>query len=322
MKKKVFYISVSILVLVGLITILMYNKKANINKVYDSVVYIESIDEETVTSGSGFIYKVEDNKNYIVTCYHVIEGYTDVYVYNNNKEKVKANILNYDEYTDIAVLTIEDSLGLKEISIGDSTKSNVDDEIYVVGTPIEISNINTISDGIINAIDKEITITTTHGTSNLKSIAVSAKVDYGNSGGPLLNKNNEVIGMMFVKELDEISFALPINFVMDIVNKLENNELNRPSLGAVMCNTTNTELLNEYNIKIDNVNGVVLIKVNKDHSLYKAGLQKGDIITKLDDKEVGNVNELREELYRKEVGDSTSIEYYRNGTYYGVDIEL
>ncbi|MBR6690875.1 MAG: serine protease [Bacilli bacterium] len=319
MKKILGYIGIIILILGSLITVLILNKKDNI---YNSVVYIESIDETTIRSGSGFVYKIEDGINYVVTSYHVIEGYTDVYVYNNEKEKVKADILNYDEYTDIAVLTIKDVLKLKEISIGNSDKVNVNDKIYVIGTPLDISNINTKVAGTILSVNKKITIETTHGSSNLNVIEVNAKVDDGNSGSPLLNSINEVIGMMFIKENDEVSYALPINFVMDIAEKLESKELNRPNLGAVMCNTTNTDLLNEYGINTNHDYGVVLLEVNSLSVLDNAKLQKGDVITKFDNKKITNVNQLREELYKNKIGDKIEIEYYRDVTPHKVIIEL
>lgn len=320
MKKLLVYIGIVILILGSLITVLIFNKKDN---VYDSVVYVESIDEQSIRSGTGFVYKIEDGINYIVTSYHVIEGYSDIYVYNNDKDKVKASILNYDEYTDIAVLTINDSLGLKEISIGDSDKVKVNDKIYVVGTPLDINYINTKVEGKVTFVNKEITVDTTHGSSNLDTIEVSADVDYGNSGSPLLNSDNEVIGMVFVKEENkDISYAIPINFVFKIVRKLENYELDRPNLGAVMCNSTNIELLNEYGISIDDIKGVVILDVTDLYPLDNIGLQKGDVITKFNNKEISNVNILREELYKKEIGDIVGIEYYRNGIYYKVDVEL
>lgn len=323
MKKILFYLCIVILILGSLITVIIFNNN-KLDFANKSVVYIESINEDVIKSGSGFVYKVEDNKNYIVTSYHVIEDYTNVYVYNSDKKKVSASVLNYDEYTDIAVLVIEDNLDLKEINIGNSNSINREDEIYVVGTPLNIENINTVTEGKITVQNKEITINTTHGSSNLDAIEVSAEVDYGNSGGPLLNKNNEVIGVMFVKEesVNGLSYALPINYVMDIVEKLENNELKRPNLGAVMCNTTNTKILNEYGVSVDDIVGVVILNLNKSYILDSAGLQKGDIITKFDNIEISNVNELREELYKKTVGDVVGIEYYRNGMYYEVNIQL
>lgn len=323
MKKIVFYISILIIILGSLITVLMFNRYSK-NYINDSIVYIESIDSETIKSGSGFVYKIMDSETYIVTSYHVIENYNDIYVYNNDKDKVKADIVNYDEYTDIAVLSINNKLDLKEINIGDSDKVNDRDNIYVVGTPIDIKNINTKVSGIVFNNKKEITIKTTNGSSNLETIEVSANIDYGNSGGPLLNSNYEVIGMMFVKNetTSNRGYALPINFVIDIASKLINNELKRPSLGAVMCNATNLELINQYGINIDNINGVVILEVKDNGLLSNLGLQKGDVITKFDSKLVNNVNEFREALYKKEVGNITQIEYYRNENYYIINIEL
>jgi len=322
MKKILIYVGIIVLMLGSLITALILKKCDKLENAYDSVVYIESIDDETIKSGSGFVYKIKDGINYVVTSYHVIEGYTDIYIYNNNKDKAKAKILDYDEYTDIAILSIEDNLDLKEANIGNSGDINIDDKIYIVGTPIDISNINTISHGKISSANKEKIITTTHGSSNLNTIQVKAKVDNGNSGGPLLNDNNEVIGMMFIKENDEVSYALPIDFVMNIVKRLENNELERPNLGAVMCNSTNIELLSEYEINVDNINGVVVLEVIDNYPLNIVGLLKGDIITKFNDIEISNVNELREELYKKTVGDIIVIEYYREGKYNTVEVKL
>ena len=215
MKKILIYIGIVLFILSSFITVLMSNK----NDINDSVVYIECVDEVSVRSGTGFVYKADNGKNYILTSYHVIEGYNDIYVYNSNKEKIKAKILNYDEYTDIALLAIEDKLNLKEVVIGDSSKVKETDKVYAIGS-LDLENLNSKSKGEIIDIKKEITIETTHGSSNLNTIELNIGVTYGNSGGPLLNKNNETIGMMFVKkENKNIAYALPINFVIDIVKK-------------------------------------------------------------------------------------------------------
>lgn len=317
MKKIFVYISIILLILGSFITVLIFNK----SDIKDSVVYIECIDEVSVKSGTGFVYKVDRDKDYIITSYHVIDGYSDIYVYNSDKEKIKANILNYDEYTDIAILTIEGTFNLKGISIGDSEKIKEKDKVVAIGS-LHLKNLNSKSNGKIIDIQKEITIETTYGSSNLNAIELDIDVTYGNSGGPLLNKNNQVIGMMFVKaENQNIAYALPINFVMDIVRKLESNELQRPNLGAVMCNSTNTALLTEYGINIE-IEGVVLLGLNELGVLYKLGLQKGDVITEFNGITINNVNELREELYNNEKGSNIEIKYYRDGIYYKVNIEL
>ena len=315
MKKLFICIGIVLLILGSFITVLIFNK----NNKNDSVVYIECIDEISVRSGTGFVYKVDSGKNYIVTSYHVIEGYSNIYVYNSDKKKIKASVLNYDEYTDIALLTIEDQLDLKEIVIGDSSKIKENDKVYAIGS-LDLENIE--SKGKVIDIKKEITIDTTYGSSNLNAIELDVDVTHGNSGGPLLNNKSEVIGMVFVKEENKnIAYALPINFVMDIVEKLESNKLKRPNLGAVMCNSTNTNLLNEYGIDID-VEGVVLLELNELGVLHQSGLQRGDVITEFNGISINNVNELREELYKQEKDDNVEIKYFRDGIYYKINVEL
>lgn len=318
MKKYLLYIG--LLILVVLTFVLLCNQKETFN---DCVVYIESKDEETIKSGSGFVYKVENNKNYIVTNYHVIEGYSDIYIYNKSKKRIKAEILNYDEYTDIAILIIDNKLNLKQIDIGNSDDIELNDNVRAIGTNDNLENINEISKGNVISLNKNITLETNHGNSYLEAIELSIDVSYGNSGGPLLNENNKVIGMMIAKEKDKnIAYALPINYVMDMVTKLENQELYRPNLGAVMCNSTNTELLNEYGIQIKSVSGVVILNLNEKGLLYKKGLQIGDVITKFENDYIYDVNSLRSKLYQKQVGDMVEIEYYRDGIYYKLNMSL
>lgn len=315
MKKILVYISIILLILGSFITVLIFNK----SDIKDSVVYIECTDELSIRSGTGFVYKIDSGRSYIVTSYHVIEGYNDIYVYNRDKQKIKASVLNYDEYTDIAILTID--YKLKEVVIGNSSNIKKQDKVYAIGT-LDLKNINIKSKGKIIDTEKEITVSTTHGSSNLNTIEISIDVTYGNSGGPLLNTSDEVIGMMFVKEENEnIAYALPINFVIDIVKKLETHQLQRPNLGAIMCNSTNTELLKEYDIKVEK-NGVVLLELNELGILHESGLQKGDVITEFNGIITNDVNELREELYKKEKGNNVEIIYYRDGIYYKVNVEL
>ena len=295
-----------------------FDKKVDL---YDCNIYIEAINDNKGSRGSGFVYKVENNKAYIITCYHVIEGYNDIYVYNINNKKVKANLFKYDEYTDIAILEINNTLNLKKVKIGDSNKINKGDNIYIISNSL---NKESLTNGVITFIDKKITFNTTHGSSNVSAIEIDANIVKGNSGGLVLNYNSEAIGMIFLKEADlnDVAFALPINFIMDIVSKLENNELNRPNLGAIMTNTTNVDLIREYGLKESNIEGVILLYINGNSILDNAGLINGDIITRFNNIDINNVNELREELYKKVVGDTVNIEYYRDDIYYKVNVKL
>lgn len=323
MKKILKYVLI-IVIFVLLISLIYLNKHNDLGDVSNFSVYIECIDNDSISTGSGFVYKESNNESYIITNYHVIESYSDIYVYNADKNKIKANILSYDEYTDLAILTINDDLGLDKASIGNSDKLNIGDKIYTVGTPMNINYINTITNGEITNLNKKITIDTTHGMSEFDTIEIGAEVESGNSGGPLLNSKGEVIGVIFVKEEsnNNIAFALPINSVMEIVAKLENNEIVRPNLGAVMTNTTNIELMNKYGIDEVEVNGVILLEVKDGYTLANNNLIVGDVITQFNNIKINNVNELRKELYKFNKGDKVEIEYYRSGIRYKVNVEL
>lgn len=319
MKKKIVYVCL-IIVLIGL-TFIAYNQ--TIKNHSNSVVYIEAKNEVVLKNGFGFIYKIADNKNYILTNYHVVEETNDIYIYTAKNKKVKVFLLGYDEYTDIAILVLEGNFNLSTVTIGNSNEVEINDKIFVLGTPQKRENYNSKTKGIITKKTKEISVEMTSGTSILDAIEFSADIDYGNSGSPLINEKNEVIGMVFVKEkTKDIGYALPINYVMEIANKLEKNELNRPSLGAVMCNSTNTEMLNKYNIDIVDITGVVLLDLNESGVLYQFGLNKGDIVTKFNNESNLNVNILKKELYLKEKGNTVNIEYYRDGNYNTIEIKL
>lgn len=315
MKKIKYIIILGIVFLMAIV--FFYNNNSNID---NYIVYIECIDNNVISSGSGFVYKEKDNKNYIITNYHVIEEYNEIYVYNKNRDKIRASVLKKDEYTDLAILVIEDKLGLNSAIIGNSNEININDNIYAIGTQ-DINSISEVTKGVITKLNKKISIDTNHGNSEFDVIEMNIGVDSGNSGGPILNDNNEIIGVVFIKDesRNNIAYAMPINFVLDIVEKLENNKINRPSLGAIMTNTTNIELMNEYGINNVEVTGVILLDV---YDSYNYGLQKSDVITKLDNKDISNVNQLRKELYKFNKGDTVEIEYYRNNISYKVSIIL
>jgi serine protease Do len=312
--RKILYIKVIVLILFALFLINVFIHKNNINKIYNSLVYIECIDESTITSGMGFVYKADDNKNYIVTNYHVIQGYFDIYVYNIKKEKVRANLVNYDENNDIALLVIDDKLGLNEVSIGNISNIKKGSKIFVV-EPLLKSNNKTIYEGKVLNFKKSLNIGI-----DFSAIEILAKTEPGNSGGPLLDKDGKVIGMMFLKDSSKsnIGFAIPINFVIDTVKKLEN----RPNLGAVMTNTTNIDLIKRYDIELVDVSGVILLEMDYKGLLYQYGLEKGDIIVSVNMIDITNISEFRGELYKYKKGDIIQLMYYRDNKYYNIRIEL
>lgn len=222
MKKYLSYVLASILsVFVCLMFMFfMQNKRYDISSVEQSLVYIEAVDDNIISSGSGFTYKIKDNKTYIVTSYHIVKDYEKIYVYSFNKMKVSANIFGFDEISDIAILEINDDLNLKKVKMGDSSKLSIGDEVYAVGTPIDYRYFSTYTKGIISYLNREIEV----DGNTYKTIQIDTSINNGNSGGPLIDKKGNVIGVVFIKEsdIDGVSFVLPINDVMKIVNKIDN----------------------------------------------------------------------------------------------------
>lgn len=222
MKKVLISLSIIILsfILSSIITIFVLNKDYDIGKINESLVYIEAMSLEDVSSGSGFVYKTENSKNYIITSYHILNGYDDIYVYNKDGNKLKADIFGYDGDSDIAVISVEDKLNLKDVKIGNSDNLKVTDEIYAVGTPIDYRYFGTITKGIISNLDRKIVV----DGREYNTIQIDSNINLGNSGGPLLDKKGRVVGLIFIKEndIDGVGFAIPINFVMKILEKIEN----------------------------------------------------------------------------------------------------
>lgn len=222
MKKKLIYLVIA-LILISCIFILFFFQNKRLQKIYDSVVYIESIGNDLKKYGSGFVYKSKHDRNYIITSYHVVNDSKYIEVYNTKKQKEVANLVAYNKKADIAILTIKNNLGLKNINIGNSKKVNIGDEVYVVGTPIDIKYISTMSTGIISFVNRDVIVKISNSNIKYKTLQISAPTEPGYSGGPVLDKKGNVIGMMFIKEenAEGISFALPIDYVMNVVDELD-----------------------------------------------------------------------------------------------------
>lgn len=310
--KKLKYIILILFIVVFRIIISL-----NDYKPINSLVFIESIGDDFIKEGMGFVYKIENNNNYIVTNYHVIDNNDYVYVYNHYNDKVVANIVDYDIYSDIAILEIEDKLDLKEAKINiNNVKEN--DEINYFN--IRKSNIKSAK---VLSLDNEIILNSDYGNSFYNAISIDGDIARGNSGGAIFNVNNEVIGLIsLMEDNNNIGFYIPIGYVMNIVTKLENHELIRPNLGAVFANTTNSDILNEYEISVDIEKGVVILAVTEDYPLNKTGLVKGDVITKVNNVIIDDVNDLQREIYSCNIGDTITLEYYRDNKANKVDVVL
>lgn len=289
----------------------------SIKNVYDAVVTVTSyIDDTKVGTGSGFIYKKDDNKGYVLTNCHVIDDSNRFEIILSNGETVEAKLLGKDEYSDIAVLSIDKDKVTKVATLGDNDLIEVGNTVFTVGSPMGEEYSGSVTRGIISS--KERTVETDDVVTTV--IQTDASINPGNSGGPLVNLAGEVIGITSMKlastQIEGMGFAIPINDVKEYVKYLEEGkEISRPALGVSMINATDRYKLYYYRINVSsNVDsGVVIAKIQNNAPADKAGLKIGDVITKIDDKKVENISKLRYYLYKYSLGDKITITYMRDG---------
>ena len=178
----------------------------SINKIYDAVVVIQTYRNGKLnSSGTGFYYKKDDKKGYIITNYHVVEDGDSIKVTNTSDVESQATLLGSDEYLDIAVLSVDVSNVIKVAELGDSSKVNVGDTVFTVGSPLGIKYMGTVTKGILSGKNRQVTVKLSNGSFIMDVLQTDAAINPGNSGGPLLNINGEVIGVTSLKLVqDEI----------------------------------------------------------------------------------------------------------------------
>ena len=285
--------------------------------VYDAVVTVQSYYNDDLTgTGSGFVYKKDDKNGYILTNNHVISSANNYKVLLQNGKEVDAKLLGADEYSDLAVLSIDKSEVIKVAKLGDSDMVTVGNTVFTVGSPMGSEYSGSVTRGIISA--KERTVETDSVVT--KVIQTDAAINPGNSGGPLVNLAGEVIGITSMKlaseKIEGMGFAIPINDAKVYVQNLEKGEaISRPVLGVSLINLSDRYRLFYYGINVDPSieSGVVVADVQKGSSAEKAGLQRGDVIVKFDDTKIESLSNLRYNLYQYNIGDKVKITYFRNG---------
>jgi len=267
--------------------------------------------------GSGFFISSE---GIIITNRHVVrDENADYSVITDNGERMEAEVLARDEAQDIAFLKVEGD-DYPVIDLADSDKIRVGETAIAIGYALAEFE-NTASKGIVSGLHRRVTATDGVSLEVLENvIQTDAGINFGNSGGPLINIKGEVIGINTAKEIESgnIGFAIPINYVKPIINSvLERGEIVYPFLG-VRYVLIDEEIKREKDLPIDR--GALIVEgrpgessVITDSAADRAGLQEGDIIIKLDGKEVDSRNTLFRRILDYSPGDSVTITYLRDG---------
>ena len=278
-----------------------------VEKVYDSVVTVKNyVRNQLYSTGSGFVFKVDNKYGYILTNYHVISGGNEVsVVFTNNKDE-KVTIVGYDEYSDIAVLAVDKSLVLATAQLGSSNNMRIGDTTFAVGTPVDSSVYSwSVTRGILSGKDRMVQV----DNYVMSVLQTDTAINSGNSGGPLCNSNGEVIGITNMKlassQIEGMGFAIPIeDAVKNAETIISGKKISRPYLGISIYDS------NSY---FNNTSGVYVESVEKNGATDKAGIKSGDKILKVNGVEIANTSYFRYQLYKYNIGDKIKITIERNG---------
>ena len=280
-----------------------------------------SQDSQTVEkgTGSGVIWKKENGKAYIITNNHVIEGASKVEISLYDGKKTTAKVVGADALTDLAVLTIDASYASATLPFGDSNSIRPGDTAIAIGNPLGLDFSRSVTQGIISATNRSVSVDTSDGAWELNVIQTDAAINAGNSGGALINTSGEVIGINSMKisesGVEGLGFAIPSNDVIPIVNELiKNGKIARPYLGVSLANVEEIPQYYVQNVPEAAHSGVMVTGVENNSAAAKAGFQQQDIIVAVDGEKVSTAAELRKQLYTKKIGDQVSFTIYRGTT--------
>ena len=293
----------------------------------DSSESSNSSELKPASSGSGVIYKKSGNTAYVVTNNHVVNGAKKLSVILSDGTNVNAEVVGTDVWTDLAVLKISGDNVTATMDFADSDKIAVGETAFAIGSPLDVNLSNTVTKGIVSAVNRQIPMDVDGDGKNdwnQTVIQTDAAINPGNSGGALINNEGKLIGINESKiakatsnvSAEGIGFGIPSNEVKLITEQLEQSgKVIRPALGVqlVSVNTVDSDTLKSQ-LNFEGKQGVVVRFVENGTPAAQAGIEKYDIITKLNGEDVKDVAAVRKYLFEKtKIGDTVKVTYYRNG---------
>ena len=293
------------------------NSVVSINTTASAGINIFGQTVETASAGSGFIISPD---GYIVTNYHVVKDATSVKVTLYSGDTYNATVIGGDSDYDVAVIKINAG-SLPAVTLGSSADVNVGDTVLAIGNPLGELTFS-MSQGIVSCCDRAINV---DGTP-FNMIQVDASINPGNSGGPLVNLYGEVVGIVSAKyssysntTVEGLGFAIPISDVQAIITDIiENGQVTGKAYLAIKAGTMTEQMAAQYDIDI--TEGVFVYSTESGGAGEKAGLQLGDVITKLNDTTITSMTDLTMAKKGYKAGDTVTLTVYRSGEY--ITLEL
>ena len=288
--------------------------------VIDSVVSISSATAGGTATGTGILMSSD---GYIITNHHVIKGAAVILVLDNSGNQYEAQIVGSDETSDLAVLKVE-ATDLKPAEFGNSAVLRVGDSVVAIGDPLGTQLRGTMTNGIISAINRDLTV----NDRKMTLIQTNAALNNGNSGGPLINCYGQVIGINTIKmssyysssaSVEGLGFAIPINSAKPIIDELieKGYVSGRPAIGI-----SSDILPVAFRIYYNLPSGVYVASVSSGSDAAAKGIAKGDIITAINGTEVSTIEELNTVKNQFVAGDTVTLTVFRSGQYYDVEVRL
>jgi serine protease Do len=271
-------------------------------------------------TGSGIIFQKANGKALIVTNNHVIEGGSSFKVNISSEDgdhhEVDAKLLGSDQYTDLAVLEIDDKYVPKVAEFGNSDSLKAGEPAIAIGNPLGLGRSITV--GVISSPKRTIEVSSNMATDVIQT---DAAINPGNSGGALVNVAGQVIGINTLKISDQgvegLGFAIPVNEARPVIESLvKDGKVQRPYLGLSLIDLSNLPVyvLEELRLPGSVREGVAVAEVVPSSPADQAGLQPRDVIVALDGQEISSSSELRKYLYtKKEIHQKVNVTYYRHG---------
>ncbi len=279
-------------------------------------IFLEN-SQEKLGLGSGVIIS---SNGYILTNQHVAGNkYSNCFVTIEDGTTYNGNVVWADNNIDLAIVKIL-SNNLDYIELADSDNINLADEVYAIGNPIGLEFQRTVTKGIISGINRTIKVDNENYMEDL--IQTDATINEGNSGGALINKKGELIGINTVKisDAEGIGFAVPINIIKPILEKLNTTgKFEEAYLGIYGYDKEVIPYL-ESNLNIDS--GVFIATILKDGALFNKGIIVGDIITKIDGNEINKMNDLKKYIYTKNPKEKVKLTIRRKDKEFETEIIL
>lgn len=284
-------------------------------KCVDSIVSVYTVSSSGQNTGTGIVLSSD---GYILTNHHLVDNQSEILVVLSSNEQFQAILVGEDAVTDLAVLKI-DATRLKPAEFGDSGKIQIGDGVIAIGNPINHTLMMT--DGIISAINDKITL----NGYNTTLLQTNAELGDGSSGGALINKCGQVIGITNMKIVSaylparDIGFALPVEIAKPIIEELLVNGYikGRTSLGILVKDVPRV-----VSVFYDLPSGVYVEYVWENSDACKKGLIRGDIIVSINGKQVKGSETIFEIQNGLSVGDNVNLEIFRQGQYYEIEIAL